>query len=160
MCKEKLNIVAKAMLAIALCLTGFVAKAQSDALLLTLNDDTKVAFALAEKPVLTFEGSDLVFTPAELAPMSYDMGTIKDITFGDYTGIDGVKADVVITPSEGAISVSGLAAGAMLRVFSINGQEVCAAKADASGVATVSTAHLAPGTYVAQAGSYTWKFIK
>lgn len=54
----------------------------------------------------------------------------------------------------------GIAPGAVLTVYSLEGRNVASAVADAQGTAQASIANLAPGIYVAACEAHSFKFVK
>lgn len=124
-----------------------------------------VTFAFSEKPIATFEGSNIVIATGD-SKVEYAFDNVKKFTFEDVdtpTGIDDVtvgkvKADVKVEP--GQVTVSGAQAGSMVSVYGINGMLQGNYPVDDNGYVSFSTSHLGQGVYVIKGSNVSVKFIK
>lgn len=135
-----------------------------ECLVLTESNGTVSKFALAEAPVVTYSGSDLVVTcSGQTLTVGLEGLTL---TFGEMeaTRIEAVKGGVKdadrLQYSFGEASFEGLNPGALVSVYSIDGKMVTKVKADQDGRASVSLMGLPNGVYVLRTPSKSFKVKK
>ena len=88
---------------------------------------------------------------------------LEKLSFTKTVGIDKVeanKSDISVAVTSSYVEVEGIAPGAVLTVYSLEGRNVASAVADAQGTAQASIANLAPGIYVAACEAHSFKFVK
>jgi hypothetical protein len=153
------------LLALAALLLPLSAMADTvECLVLTESNGTVSKFALAEAPVVTYSGSDMVVTCGDQT-MTVGLEGLT-LTFGEMetTRIeavkDGVKDADRLQFSFGEASFEGLTPGALVSVNSINGKMVTKVKADQDGRASVSLMSLPNGVYVLRTPSKSFKVKK
>lgn len=135
-----------------------------ECLVLTENNGTVSKFALAEAPVVTYSGSDMVVTCGDQT-MTVGLEGLK-LTFGEMettrieTVKDGVKDADRLQFSFGEASFEGLTPGALVSVYAIDGKMVTKVKADQDGRASVSLMGLPNGVYVLRTPSKSFKVKK
>ena len=130
-------------------------------LVLTESNGTVSKFALADAPVVTYSGSDMVVScGAQTMTVGLEGLTL---TFGEMetTRIETVK-DVITDPdrlqfSFGEASFEGLTPGALVSVYSIDGKMQTKVKADQDGRASVSLMSLPKGVYILRTPTKTFK---
>ena len=135
-----------------------------ECLVLTESNGTVSKFALAEAPVVTYSGSDLVVSCSGQT-MTVGLEGLK-LSFGEMettrieTVKDGVKDADRLQFSFGEASFEGLTPGALVSVNSIDGKMVTKVKADQDGRASVSLMSLPNGVYVLRTPSKSFKVKK
>ena len=133
-------------------------------LVLTESSGAVSKFALADAPVLTYSGSDLVVSCSGQT-MTVGLEGLK-LSFGEMetTRIeavkDGVKDADRLQFSFGEASFEGLTPGALVSVYAIDGKMVTKVKADQDGRASVSLMSLPNGVYVLRTPSKSFKVKK
>lgn len=132
-----------------------------------MKDGTNVCFFLSEQPIVKFVGDDvkIVSTTQEATilrtlvdcfefldkmPTSIEIPKIADNEF--------TRDNVEIR--DNAVSVSGLLAQGVVRLFSIKGQLLASVVADDNGRADLSLESLPVGIYLIHYNEATIKFIK
>ena len=132
-----------------------------ECLVLTESNGTVSKFALAEAPVVTYSGSDMVVTCGDQT-MTVGLEGLT-LTFGEMettrieTVKDGVKDADRLQFSFGEASFEGLTPGALVSVYAIDGKMVTKVKADQDGRASVSLMGLPNGVYVLRTPSKSFK---
>ncbi len=135
-----------------------------ECLVLTESNGTVSKFALAEAPVVTYSGSDMVVTCGDQT-MTVGLEGLT-LTFGEMettrieTVKDGVKDADRLQFSFGEASFEGLTPGALVSVNSIDGKMVTKVRADQDGRASVSLMSLPNGVYVLRTPSKSFKVKK
>ncbi len=130
-------------------------------LVLTESSGAVSKFALADAPVVTYSGSDIVVSCGGQTLTVGLEGLM--LTFGDMepTRIEAIK-DGVAEPdrlqfSFGEASFEGLKPGALVNVYSIDGKMQTTAKADQDGRASVSLMSLPKGVYILRTPTKSFK---
>ena len=131
-------------------------------LVVHLTDGTSVSFLLAERPSVTFAGDSLriVSSVAEAALLRCEVCRFEFVADAASSVVDVPTASGECVISENLLSVSGLNAGATVRLYSLDGRLLRTAGASAAGVASLSTDGLSAGVYVINFNSTTLKFLK
>ncbi|MBQ6693431.1 MAG: T9SS type A sorting domain-containing protein [Bacteroidaceae bacterium] len=131
-------------------------------LVIHLTDGTSVSFLLAERPRVTFAGDSLriVSSVAEAALLRSEVRRFEFVADAASSVVDVPTASGECVISKNLLSVSGLNAGATVRLYSLDGRLVCTVCASAEGIATLSTDGLSAGVYVINFNSTTLKFLK
>lgn len=148
------------LLALAL---ATVMHAQQYAAYVYQDGELKGKYALAEKPVLTFVGDDLVVSVGEELQIQFiALGTVvkfEEVTDGIHgvpnagKGLDETSAPV-FSIVDGWLTVTALAPGQTVRLYTTDGRMVATARANTDGTATMA---LVKGTTIVQAGKFAFK---
>ena len=154
--KKRMYLTALALLLIQ---SALLLKAETvQYLVLTQNDREVAKFALTDAPVLTFSGSDLVVTCAG-STLSTNMAGLKT-SFEDVSlGIREIEGSDEARPSLafGQATFEGLKPGATVAIYTLDGKTAGSTRADATGRASVSLAHLGRGVYILRTPSRSYK---
>ena len=158
----KLTIMTKTVLnrlvvLVCVMLMGLAAKAQY--LIVTLQDETETAFALAEKPVVTM--TDGIFK-AETSTQTIEVAIteVLNYTFSDhviYSGIDEIKTGTKPVIEAGRAQLTGLKPGTKVYVFTIDGRCAASAVAMANGTADIDLSSLGAGVYILTTPTASYK---
>ncbi len=131
-------------------------------LVLTQADGNVSKFALADNPVITYSGSDIIVTCGENI-LQTSMANIQSVTFDkgnstDIRELDGKE----VTPSFSfnKASFEGLQTGARVMVFTIDGKMVSTMEADAEGKAQIDMSSLPTGVYILRTPNKSFKIKK
>lgn len=133
-------------------------------LVLTESSGTVSKFALADSPIVTYEGNDLVVACNEQT-LTIGLEGLK-LGFGEMeaTSINGIAADgsekVRSLFSFGVAQFEGLQPGASVWVYSISGNCLETAKADDNGRVEVSLNNLPKGIYIIGTPTRSFKIKK
>ena len=145
------------MLLAACCLFSASAMAKNEnAVVLKRASGEIVSFSFDECTKITYSGNDMVITTGETS-VSYSMDELK-CTFEEVqaTAIQETQTAKTQFSIAGAnVNATGLNAGQVVNVFSVNGTKVATVKADAEGNATVSLP--SKGAYIVNTGKITYK---
>lgn len=115
----------------------------------TLTDGTTPTFVLADKPVVTFPGSDVAFTTGE-ATVEFDRSRVVNMEFEDVAmGVDTMTDEDDFRYIGGVISAAG-----RISVYTLDGT-LCL-----SGNDTLPTTDLPAGAYVVKTSGHAVKIIK
>ena len=146
---------------VCVMLMGLGAKAQTaQYLIVTLQDETKTVFALAEKPVVTMaDGIFKAETPSQAIEVA--IADVLNYTFSDqapYTDIDQVKTDATKPIIEaGRAQLAGLKPGTIVNVFTIDGRRAANAVAASNGTADIDLSGLGNGVFILTTPSASYK---
>lgn len=138
----------KLLLMIVLILTPCLSLLAGDNLVIHLKSGGKAVFALVEKPVITFEGENLL-VKSETANYSIPISDIDTYDFTETTEVGQVKEKVnkpVI--ANGHVFFSQLKAGSKVTVYAIDGRQLHYYIADSSGNVDVDLTTLPKGIYI------------
>lgn len=150
--------------AVAALLGGMAAyAAELSSFIVNKTDGAQIEFKFATDPEMTFDGDDLVITDSASATVRYPMAEVENVTFSKYTTslqdiVDTDKVSVEVTRS--FVRISGLVAGADVRLLDINGMTLAAGRADADGSLTLGVQDLAKGVYIIAMPGHSFKFIR
>ena len=146
---------------VCVMLMGLAAKAQTaQYLIVTLQDETKTVFALAEKPVVTMtDGIFKAETPSQVIEAA--IADVLNYTFSDqapYTDIEQVKTDATKPVIEtGRAQLAGLKPGTVVNVFTVDGRRTARANAGANGTVEIDLAGLGTGVYILATPTASYK---
>ena len=148
-----------------ICFIGVRAADKQNTLFVLTKGNVLHQFVLADKPKVTFEGTNLKVTCENNASASYTFNLSDVIRFAydekSATGIDEVVAKPIDVSQEGdVLVVSQLKAGATVNVFSIDGKLVRQLKPHRSGTYRLNLSELPSGLYLVKAGNTTYKITK
>ena len=130
-------------------------------LVLTESSGTVNKFALADSPIVTYEGNDLVVTCKDqtltigLEGLKLGYGEMETTSINDII-VDGSEK-VRSLFSFGVAQFEGLQPGANIRVYSISGNCLETAKADGNGRVEVSLNNLPKGIYIINTPTRSFK---
>lgn len=141
----------KIILSLGLALLSATAFAESTVLILKLSDGKSDTYLLNEKPVITFEGANMLITTSDLSN-SYARADVKSMEFSsDDSGITlPVEHNTTYSYRDNVFSCQGH----MIEVYSISGTRVASAR-DA-----VSLADLPAAPYIINVNNESIKIIK
>lgn len=150
---------------LACCLMAVAAQAQTDAMILTSDEDgTAVEYALSDNPRVSFSGDNVVVTTTSTEATYYAMAkkfTVKYGKSGSVTSIDGISTDGNAVSQDGStIRLSGLPAGSGVYLYDVSGKVHKSLKADADGRCELSLADVARGVYIVKAYRVSAKITK
>ncbi|MDO4511714.1 MAG: T9SS type A sorting domain-containing protein [Bacteroidales bacterium] len=147
-------------LAVFALIQGAAASGIQDNIIITTKDGSTVSYSLTSLPTASFEGTVFVFKAGDVT-VNFPVDDIDNIAFGEPTAINDVKqSHITFAVTATQIATSGLSAGDMVEVFSIDGKNLASARADQDGAATVNISALSQGVYVVKAGKQTYKILK
>ena len=162
--KHMLRRIAATFLVCASALTGFCETPYSN-VMTVVNGNSETNFFIVEKPVISLtadavkvnfnEGHEIQFPLSEFKYVYYQTAD----TPSGITDVSGKQANL-FTLTRTAVQAVGLEAGSAVTVYTLDGRQVAAAQADASGSVTVSIESLSAGVYVLQSSASTFKFVK
>lgn len=131
-------------------------------LVIQQDDGTESRFALKEYPEITFNGDALVVESAErnleiaiVDVLSYSFETVQESL---PTAIEAVRQDAPDISFAGA-EFRGLASGAAVTAWSLNGQMLTTIKATADGIAKIDLSALPQGVIILRTPGKTIKII-
>lgn len=131
-------------------------------LVIQQDDGTESRFALKEYPEITFNGDALVVESAErnleiaiVDVLSYSFETVQESL---PTAIEAVRQDAPAISFAGA-EFRGLASGAAVTAWSLNGQMLTTIKATADGIAKIDLSALPQGVIILRTPGKTIKII-
>lgn len=137
---------------------------KKDVLGIFMKDGTSVYFLLAEKPLITFENSDVkVVSSTDEAVLVRSQVDRFEFVADVPTDVEDVQEEVEREKFEltrNAIHLSGLTPGCKVQLFSIGGQSILATAANENGAVTISIDSLPAGIYLVNYNEITIKFIK
>lgn len=131
-------------------------------LVIQQDDGTESRFALKEYPEITFNGDALVVESAErnleiaiVDVLSYSFETVQESL---PTAVEAVRQDAPAISFAGA-EFRGLASGAAVTAWSLNGQMLTTIKATADGIAKLDLTSLPKGVIILRTPGKTIKII-
>ena len=134
---------------------------EKEILLVRVNDGTTLNFSLKDKPLLTFD-SEKVMISAQEATASLSRTDVCGVYFVSdvHTGIESSTVSDAPVLDGDSFSVTGLLKGTVVKAYSVKGENVLSAIADASGTVKVQLATLEQGVYVIEYCGVTFKMMK
>lgn len=130
-------------------------------LVIWAKDGTKVAYALAEKPKLTFTESELVVKTDNIE-VTYALEKMSRFTYesGSITGITDLRTDTPFSLINEALVFPALPANSMVSVYSLNGSPVFKKTVRTAGEYAFPLSGLNTGIYLINVNGVTYKIIK
>lgn len=125
-------------------------------------DGTKVAYALAEKPKVTFTETDLVIK-AKGVEVNYSLENMVCFTYesNENTAIRNLKTDEVSFKLDGeSLLFPSLSASSTVSLYSLNGTLVFNKTVQTAGEYSFPLSGLNAGVYVVSINSLTYKIVK
>ena len=130
-------------------------------LVVLTRDNAQHMFVLADKPEVTFEGTDLVVTCVN-STTTFALPDVIRFTYLNTT--DAVEEisqnETQVNFRDGIIVVNGLKANAMVAVYSVDGRMVRQLKAHEDGNFSLDLNELPTGVYIVKADRVTYKIAK
>ena len=141
---------------------GLTLKAETN-LVVWKKDGSKVAFALTEKPIVTFSETSLMINSTTVS-VNYDLEDMAKFTYEDSEsqGIKNIEND-----KESSFKFDGemllfpsLKAGSKVAIHNLGGVLVFARTIEAAGDYSFPISHLDKGVYVVSVDGLTYKIVK
>ncbi len=157
----------KTVLLVLLLAVARMAAAQEmmtvDALVLHQKDATTVTYILPERPVLTYEGAELVVTASEVSARH----ALADIDKMDFAKVDiptaisrATQDSRLIRATQDGVRLAGFAAGTMVQVYNAAGQLLRQARVGSNGQLDLPLTAEPQGVYVVRADKQVIKIKK
>ena len=131
-------------------------------LVVETKDHVQTTYMLAEKPEVRFEGLNLRVVSAK-ADVTYKLADILRFTYEkrSVTGVSELRDNpAAVDYQDGQLVISGIKAGAVVGVYSLDGKLVQQLKAQKSGTYRLSLSALPQGVYIVKADNATYKIMK
>jgi len=130
-------------------------------LVVLTRDNAQHMFVLADRPEVTFVGTDLVVNCVN-STTSFALPDVIRFTFLNTTdAVEELKADEAqVNFRDGIIVIDHLKAGATVAVYSVDGRLVRQLTARESGTYSLNLSELPVGVYVVKADRVTYKIAK
>lgn len=147
---------------LALSCLDIAAGGASSVLMVWAKDGTKVAFALAEKPTVTFDAANLLISSGGVS-VSYPLENMARFTYGsgEPTDIKGAEADRASFKVNGeTLLFPALKANSTVSVYSLNGTLVLKKTTGADGECAIPLSGMASGVYVITVNGLSYKISK
>ena len=132
-------------------------------LVVWLKSGEKVVYELAEAPVTTFSGSQLIIRTNKVSA-KYERSKVQRYTYEDvvYLGIDLQPGErrVQVNQEGDEVTFRGLPVGTTASIYSLDGLLVGQVKATDSQPLTISLQNRPDGVYIVKAGTETIKVMK
>lgn len=145
-------------------ISSFIYAQEKNVLSVLMKDATSVYFLLVEKPVITFENSDVkIVSSKKEAVIARDFVDSFEFIEEIPSSVDDVEDKVVDESFElsgDVIHVGGLTPGCVVKLFSINGQMLISEVAKEDNGVTLQLDTLPAGIYIVNYYDTTIKFIK
>ena len=125
-------------------------------------DGTKVAYALDDKPKVTFSETDLIIT-AKGVEVNYTLENMARFTYesSDNTAIRDLKTDKVSFKLEGeSLLFPALSANSTVSLHALNGTLVFSKTVTESGEYSFPLSSLNSGVYLVTVNGLTYKIVK
>lgn len=151
-------------LLLALAATSMWAADKQNTLIVLTKDNVLHQFILADKPTVTFEGTQLKVTCEKAsASASFNLSDIIRFTYAgkDASGIDEMTVNPTeISMEEGVLVISQMKANSTVNVYSMDGKLVRQLTAQRAGTYRLSLSSLPAGVYIVKVDTITYKITK
>lgn len=151
-------------LLLAFAVTSMWAADKQNTLIVLTKDNVLHQFVLADKPTVTFEGTQLKVTCEKAsASASFNLADVIRFTYDGKSaaGIDVMTVDpAAISMEEGTLVISQMKANSIVNVYSMDGKLVRQLKAQRAGTYRLSLSSLPSGVYLVKADNITYKITK
>ena len=158
-----IKLVLAFLLALPLTVWADTSSADGSKLAVWLKSGDKVVYELADVPVTTFSGSQLIIRTNKVT-IPYERKDVLRYTYEDvvYLGIDLQPGErqVQVNREGDEITFRGLPDGTVASVYTVNGTLVGQFKATAGQPLTVSLQNRPHGVYIVKAATETIKLMK
>lgn len=145
----------KVLLCLILMLTSAKVMATKH-LVIDFKDHTFVTFGIDEQPKITFQNGKVMITHGANLTKEVDISQIVRYYFSNEkptTNIDTANQQMLKTSVDnGYVRYQGLQPATIVRVLTLNGQQVACYKADMQGNVDFNLTSFPPGIYILQAG--------
>lgn len=130
-------------------------------LIIWAKDGTKIAYALAEKPKLTFTKSELV-VKTDSIEVTYDLDNMSRFTYESniITGITDLRTDNPFILKSEALVFPNLTANSTVSVYSLNGSLIFKKTVQMAGEYAFPLSVLNSSVYLVNVNGVTYKFMK
>ncbi len=130
-------------------------------LVVLTRDNAQHMFVLADKPEVTFEGTDLVVTCVN-STTTFALPDVIRFTYLNATdAVEEINKDETqVNFRDGMIVVNGLKANAAVTVYSVDGRLMRQLKAHEDGNYNLDLSELPTGVYIVKADRVTYKIAK
>lgn len=159
----------KILLALAFLLAATVAQAvPGRTVSIYQKDGQVVAFAFSEKPVVSYDGNNLVLTTTKTT-VQFPIYLLKKLQFDDdwvnsddnvATTLEQQQVDVLFGFHDGMLTVSGGDPGAPVTLYNVKGMMVGKWRLDDAGCATIPMQGMGKDVYIVKTQRLTFKFRK
>ena len=154
----------KKLLSIIMAFLPLLANAQEPKsyLVVWANDGSKVAYALAEKPKITFTETDMIIT-AEAVDVNYPLDNMLRFTYeaNDDTAIRDLKTDKVSFKLDGeSLLFMDLSPNSTVSLHTLNGESVFSKTVQTAGEYSFPLSNLTTGVYLVTVNGLTYKIVK
>lgn len=154
----------KKLLSIIMAFLPLLANAQEPKsyLVVWANDGSKVAYALAEKPKITFTETDMIIT-AEAVDVNYPLDNMLRFTYeaNDDTAIRDLKTDKVSFKLDGeSLLFMDLSPNSTVSLHTLNGESVFSKTVQTAGEYSFPLSNLTTGVYLVTVDGLTYKIVK
>ena len=143
---------------------GMRADDKQNTLIVLTKDNVVHQFVLADKPTVTFEGTQLKVTCEKAsASASFNLADVIRFTYDgkSATGIDEMTIDPAeISMEDGTLVISQMKANSTVNVYSTDGKLVRQLKTQRAGTYRLSLSSLRAGVYLVKADNITYKITK
>lgn len=139
-----------------------IAQPKQTQLVIWSTNGTKVAYALNEKPKVTFEQENLVITVGGVE-INYDIVNLARFTYvaSDNTAIRDLKTDKSIFNFDGEqLIFPDLKTDDIVSIYTVGGSLVLRKELSEDGEYGLSLSNLASGTYMVEVNGLTYKIVK
>ena len=144
--------------------TDMRADDKQNTLIVLTKDNVLHYFVLADKPTVTFEGTQLKVTCEKAsASASFNLADVIRFTFDGKSaaGVDEMTIDPAeISMQDGTLVISQMKANSTVNVYSMDGKLVHQLKAQRAGTYRLSLSSLRVGVYLVKADNITYKITK
>lgn len=150
-----------AVLLLSFCLSAMADEPKTQ-LIVWAKDGTQVAYALAEKPKVTFTENDLVIT-ANGVEVNYNLENMARFTYGNNTSttITNLQTDEsTFTLNGESLLFPALKANSTVSVYSLNGTLVFKKTVRQNGEYAFPLSNLNTGVYMVNVNGLTYKIVK
>ena len=139
-----------------------MAQSEQTQLIVWAKNGTKVAYALNEKPQITFTQEDMVITVGNVE-VNYDMENLARFTYvtNGNTAIRNLQTDESIFNFDGEqLIFPELKTNDIVSIYTIGGALVLRKEVSKEGKYGLSLSELIPGAYMVNVNGLTYKIVK
>lgn len=144
--------------------TAMQAADKQNTLIVLTKNNVLHEFVLADKPMVTFEGTQLKVTCEKAsASATFNLSDVIRFTYDgkDATGIDEMTVKPAeVSMEEGVLVISQMKANSTVNVFAMDGKLVRQLTAQRAGTYRLSLSSLPTGVYIVKADNITYKITK
>lgn len=142
------------------CIFAIADESQTQ-LVIWAKDGTKVTYALAEKPKITFTENEIVVNTNNVE-ISYDLDKMSRFTYesGGTTDITDLKYNCTFNFQNEALIFPALSANSAISIYSLNGFLVFKKTVQTAGEYAFPLSNLNAGMYLVNVNGMTYKILK